>query len=579
MAPTLKVQCDDGEIYRLLLQQELSFESIIQTVATCRPGLESSMLTEGGSHVLRYADDEGDLCTLTPATFEDFREQQGGASARTLKIKLQFVGKQITQASKTCEEPNQANIDNSAAEKDTAKGSKSEPEPAPAEQPQMPCMRPPPGLGPDDEAAESLGPGSRQNSSSGAWGPGGSGGGPKKLLMALRTFRDTGMLTPAMFASLAVQWLPLITQRVARKVDKLNYMARDGLDQTAQKVLEGVKDRASVTPGLESHAKLMGEALEGGDGPKRLGESILELLKALRGLGFEVQANFCQQLAEQILPLLDDIMQGWLGDDGCCASTAPAAWQHHFNVVCDGCNANPLVGPRFKCPVCPDYDLCGNCYPKKLELHKDCPAAQRDFQCIIFPNTGSGSKGKCGWKGFLSEMGEKAAGNDFKAGDWKGFCGKGVGKLGGLLASMAAAPVGCYDAGFPFFPPAAGAGLFPFPGIGQSLEGCQQQDGVDAAWPAACPWSAWGSGSSHAKGKGRGWKAGKAWQHSPCEPAEDRSQDNAKEDGAKAADADFEKKLSALRDLGLGSDEVLRDLLIANDGDSTRVAKMLLNDA
>lgn len=569
MAPTLKVQCDDGEIYRLLMQQELSFESIIQTVATCRPGLEPSMFTEGGSHVLRYADDEGDLCTLTPATFEDFREQQGGASARTLKIKLQFVGKQTSQAAKTCEESNQANIDSSAAEKDTAKGSKSEPEATPTEQSQMPCMRPPPGLGPDDEAAESLG--SRQNSSSGAWGPGGSGGGPKKLLMALRTFRDTGMLTPAMFASLAVQWLPLITQRVARKVDKLNYMARDGLDQTAQKVLEGVKDRAAVTPGLESYAKLMGEALEAGDGPKRLGESILELLKALRGLGFEVQANFCQQLAEQILPLLDDIMQGWLGDDGCCASTAPAGWQHHFNVVCDGCDANPLVGPRFKCPVCPDYDLCGNCYPKKLELHKNCPAAHRDFQCIIFPNTGSGNKGKCSWKGFLSEMGEKAAANDFKAGDWKGFCGKGAGKLGGLLASMATAPVGGYESGFPFFPPAAAAGLFPFSGIGQSLEGCQQD--VDA-------WSwGWGSGSNHGKSKGKGWKAGKGWQQQGhCETSDDRSQDKRKE-GVKAGDADFEKKLAALRDLGLGSDEVLRDLLIANDGDSTRVAKMLLNDA
>eukprot|EP00930_Biecheleria_cincta_P088523 TRINITY_DN77767_c0_g1_i1.p1 TRINITY_DN77767_c0_g1~~TRINITY_DN77767_c0_g1_i1.p1 ORF type:complete len:562 (+),score=104.23 TRINITY_DN77767_c0_g1_i1:58-1743(+) len=561
MAPTLKVQCDDGEIYRLLLQQELSFESIIQTVATCRPGLEPSMLREGGSHVLRYTDDEGDLCTLTPATFEDFREQQGGASARTLKIKLQFVGKQISQASKTGED---SKIDNSAAaETDTAKESTSEPEPTPAEQPQLPSMRPPPGLGPDDEAADSLG--SRQNSSSGAWGPGGSGGGPKKLLVALRTFRDTGMLTPAMFASLAVQWLPLITQRVARKVDKLNYMARDGLDQTAQKVLEGVKDRAAVTPGLESYAKLVGEALEGGDGPKRLGESILELLKALRGLGFEVQANFCEQLAEQILPLLDDIMQGWLGDDGCCASTGPAAWQHHFNVVCDGCDAKPLVGPRFKCPVCPDYDLCGNCYPKKLELHKNCPAAQRDFQCIIFPNTGSGCKGKGGWKGFFSEMGEKTAASDSKAGDWKGFCGKGVGKLGGLLASMAGAPVGCYDGGFPFFPPSAGPGLFPFASIGHTLEGCQQD--VDA-W-SACPWG-WGSGNRWAKGKGKGWKAGKTWQQAACEPAEE---------GAKAADVDFEKKLSALRDLGLGSDEVLRDLLIANDGDSTRVAKMLLNDA
>ena len=52
----------------------------------------------------------------------------------------------------------------------------------------------------------------------GAWGPGGNGGGPRRLLIALHMLREAELLTPAMFASLAVQWLPLVTQRVARKV-------------------------------------------------------------------------------------------------------------------------------------------------------------------------------------------------------------------------------------------------------------------------------------------------------------------------------------------------------------------------
>lgn len=33
----------------------------------------------------------------------------------------------------------------------------------------------------------------------------------------------------------------------------------------------------------------------------------------------------------------------------------------HYNVICDGCQAAPIVGKRFKCLVCPDFDLCETC--------------------------------------------------------------------------------------------------------------------------------------------------------------------------------------------------------------------------
>uniref|UniRef100_A0A7M4F014 Sequestosome 1 n=1 Tax=Crocodylus porosus TaxID=8502 RepID=A0A7M4F014_CROPO len=40
----------------------------------------------------------------------------------------------------------------------------------------------------------------------------------------------------------------------------------------------------------------------------------------------------------------------------------------HPNVICDGCEG-PVVGARFKCTVCPDYDLCSTCEGKGL--HKE----------------------------------------------------------------------------------------------------------------------------------------------------------------------------------------------------------------
>ncbi|KAJ3013422.1 hypothetical protein HKX48_005756 [Thoreauomyces humboldtii] len=52
------------------------------------------------------------------------------------------------------------------------------------------------------------------------------------------------------------------------------------------------------------------------------------------------------------------------------ASTAPKTDPHVWrNVFCDGCDAR-MVGPRHKCTICPDYDLCQHCVKATGHRHK-----------------------------------------------------------------------------------------------------------------------------------------------------------------------------------------------------------------
>lgn len=41
----------------------------------------------------------------------------------------------------------------------------------------------------------------------------------------------------------------------------------------------------------------------------------------------------------------------------------------HPNVECDGCGVSPIVGSRYKCSVCKNFDYCSTCEERRTHQH------------------------------------------------------------------------------------------------------------------------------------------------------------------------------------------------------------------
>lgn len=344
---TLKVTYGDS-VCRFTLHQEPTFERVVQTVV----GQWAELKFDAGDR-LQYVDDEGDACTLAAFTFQDFLELYGSEA----------LGKKIVLKLKVCRSEKchqgQSNVLVETIQLDDHEE-----------------------LGVEIDESEVF-KGSCCH---------GKHVGPRRLLMAIAALKAQGVLTPSMITSLSVHWLPLLIQRVHRKADKINYLAKHGLSDSFSRFLEVLQECAIETPGMEQFGISLGQAMKMEPGAASLGETVVSLLKAAHCLPWIRQVNFVEVIAQRALPMLED-MPLFTKVEQRFAWHPWASLYEHRGVTCDGCGESPILGPRFKCEVCPDFDLCGNCYPRQESLHLAHGEPRHTFACHL-KGVGKGGKGK-----------------------------------------------------------------------------------------------------------------------------------------------------------------------------------------
>jgi hypothetical protein len=74
---------------------------------------------------------------------------------------------------------------------------------------------------------------------------------------------------------------------------------------------------------------------------------------------------------ESMLPQLVDRVAGMLGVPVSEPRRVELSGSNvvHPHVRCDGCNASPITGIRYKCSVCEDFDFCETCEANRPHDH------------------------------------------------------------------------------------------------------------------------------------------------------------------------------------------------------------------
>ncbi|CAJ1441159.1 unnamed protein product [Effrenium voratum] len=325
-----------GSDIRRCLVEDLSYSGLCSCLERLFPDL--------GAYTARYQDDEGDACVLCESSFGDFLAQAKQAADLSVRAGRLTLRLELLPAhTENRERPPQPESEAADAW----------------------SMFVPPFLHP---LLQGLHLGKGKGKGKGKRGQDWRGCGEDDCETGQPSARPkiSEVLTPQALASIAVCWLPRALQFAAEREPEELGKALTSIE-SLKEVLEQI--RPLLAPHGLQHVEASVDACLAEMTPASAGRFFLDLLAGVDLLHFEAQHAFVSALAETQHERLASSLHGL---------DFPL---EHLGVTCDGCHS-PVVGPRFKCKSCADYDLCGACYAKKGEVHSG-PCAGHEFTCSL----------------------------------------------------------------------------------------------------------------------------------------------------------------------------------------------------